>query len=96
MIGRSALGNPWFFKEAIALYKGEPMPIPPTINDRAAKCLRHLDQMVKFHGERIGINLMRKHFGWYIRGFESAGAIRKALVTAFDKDEMVDILETIN
>ena len=96
MIGRSALGNPWFFKEVIALYKGEPMPIPPTINDRAAKCLRHLDQMVKFHGERIGINLMRKHFGWYIRGFECAGAIRKALVTASDKDEMVDILETIN
>jgi tRNA-dihydrouridine synthase B len=52
--------------------------------------------MVKFHGERIGSNLMRKHFGWYIRGFESAGTIRKALVTASDKDEMVDILETIN
>jgi tRNA-dihydrouridine synthase B len=52
--------------------------------------------MVEFHGERVGINLMRKHYGWYIRGFNGASTIRKALVTASDKDEMVDILETIN
>ncbi|MDP6755044.1 MAG: tRNA dihydrouridine synthase DusB [Candidatus Marinimicrobia bacterium] len=96
MIGRSALGNPWFFKEAIAIYKGEPLPDSPNINERAEKCLSHLNQMVEFHGERVGINLMRKHYVWYIRGFNGASAIRKALVTASDKDEMVSILETIN
>ncbi|MBC8346640.1 MAG: tRNA dihydrouridine synthase DusB [Candidatus Marinimicrobia bacterium] len=95
MIGRSALGNPWFFKEAVALYKGESLPDSPNINERAEKCLEHLDQMIEFHGERVGINLMRKHFGWYIRGFTGAAVIRKALVVAADKDEMVTILDSM-
>lgn len=95
MIGRSALGNPWFFKEAVALYKGKSLPDSPKINERAEKCLEHLDQMIEFHGERVGINLMRKHFGWYIRGFTGAAVIRKALVVAADKDEMVTILDSM-
>jgi tRNA-dihydrouridine synthase len=38
---------------------------------------------------------MRKHYGWYIRGFNGASAIRKALVTATEKDEMINILNLL-
>ncbi len=95
MVGRVALGNPWFFKEAIALYKGETIPEPPSVSDRVTGCRRHFNHMIDWHGERVGINLMRKHFGWYIRGFDGAASFRKALVSAPDKTAMVSIFESI-
>ena len=95
MVGRSALGNPWFFKEAIALYKGKSVPQPPTIKERISGCRQHFDHMIDWHGERTATNMMRKHFGWYIRGFSGAGNYRKALVSAPDSTTMVSILNSI-
>ena len=96
MVGRSALGNPWFFRDATALYKGETILPEPSIVDRVSYCRRHFDHMVDWHGERIGTNLMRKHFGWYIRGFNGASPYRKALVSAPDREAMVAILDSIS
>ena len=95
MVGRSALGNPWFFKEAIALYKGKTVPQPPTIKERISGCRQHFDHMIDWHGERTATNMMRKHFGWYIRGFSGAGNYRKALVSAPDSTTMISILNSI-
>jgi len=95
MVGRSALGNPWFFKEAIALYKGKSVPQPPTIKERISGCRQHFDHMIDWHGERTATNMMRKHFGWYIRGFSGAGNYRKALVSAYNSTTMISILNSI-
>ena len=95
MVGRSALGNPWFFKEATALYKGKTVPHPPTMKERINGCRQHFDHMIDWHGERTATNMMRKHFGWYIRGFAGASNYRKALVSAPDGATMVSILNSI-
>jgi len=95
MVGRSALGNPWFFRDAIYLYKGEEIPPRPTIVEKVSHCRRHFDHMIDWHGERVGVNLMRKHFGWYIRGFHGAAPYRKALVSAPNKGAMEAILDSI-
>ena len=95
MVGRSTLGNPWFFKQAVALYKGKPIPNLPSIVDKIFYCKRHFNHMIDWHGERIGVNLMRKHFGWYIRGFDGANPMRKALVSASNKEDMISILDLI-
>ena len=95
MIGRAALGNPWFFKEAIAMYKGKDRPSPPTISIRINGCKNHFSNMIEWHGEKTATNLMRKHFGWYLRGFDGASNYRKSLVSASDRDEMFSILNSI-
>jgi tRNA-dihydrouridine synthase B len=95
MIGRAALGNPWFFKEAVATFKGLTPPSPPTTSTRIKGCKNHFINMIEWHGERAATNLMRKHFGWYLRGFEGAGSYRKSLVTASNRDEMFSILNSI-
>ena len=96
MVGRGALGNPWFFKEANALYKGETPPGAPSIVERISYCRRHFDHMIAWYGEKNGTNLMRKHFGWYIRGFDGAAPFRKELVCASDKEAMLAILNSIS
>ena len=88
MVGRGALGNPWFFRDALALLKGEPLPEKCTVSERVEMCQRHFDLLLENRGERWGMNLMRKHFGWYIIGFPGAAKFRQALVTAQGLDEM--------
>ena len=51
-------------------------------------CSRHFDLLLENRGERIGSNLMRKHFSNYIKGFPGAASFRQRLVTAPGLPEM--------
>ena len=84
MIGRAALGNPWIFGEIKSIFENTALPPAPLVEDRISMCRRHLNLLVENRGERVGLNLMRKHFGWYIKNFPGAGEFRKELVTAPD------------
>ena len=95
MIARAALGNPWFFKETIAHLNGSPLPKNPTVNEKISTCRRHLELLIQTRGNHNGTNLMRKHFGWYIKGFESAGKIRQELLTSTDSEEMFKRLDVL-
>lgn len=92
MVARAALGNPWFFKQAVALLMDEPVPLEPNMEERIAMCVRHMDLLLESRGEHIGTNHMRKQFGWYIKGFSGASSLRQSLVTAKNKDEMTILL----
>ena len=95
MVGRSSLGNPWFFKQAVALFEGKKIEAEPTLEDKVNCCRQHFIKMIEWHGERIAVNLMKKHFGWYIRGFQKSSTIRKALVSAQNQDTIISILDAI-
>lgn len=83
MVGRAAIGNPWFFKEASLRIQGNSSCYrPPTLLDLAETCERHLDLLIQNKGEIVGANLMRKHFSGYIKGFPGAAKYRQSLVTA--------------
>jgi tRNA-dihydrouridine synthase B len=45
MVGRAAVGNPWFFRDVRALARGED-PKPPTDRERREVILNHLDRMI--------------------------------------------------
>ncbi|MDP7217317.1 MAG: tRNA dihydrouridine synthase DusB [Candidatus Marinimicrobia bacterium] len=92
MVARAALGNPWFFKQANAVLGGKPIPLEPTMEERIAMCRRHMDLLIESRGEKTGTNLIRKQFGWYIKGFPGASTLRKSLVIAKDKNIMIKLL----
>jgi len=95
MIGRAALGNPWFFYQTAALLRGESTPDTPSLTDRIEMCHRHFELLIKDRGEQTGTNLMRKHFGWYIKGFPGAAKIRQKLIMASGLEEMRQILSKL-
>ena len=69
MIGRSAQGRPWIFREiAHFLATGQRLP-PPTVAEVRAAILEHLEDHYAFHGEDVGVRTARKHVGWYLRAF---------------------------
>ncbi len=75
MIARGALGNPWIFRETLALQAGQ-MPQPPTSSERAEMALRHLALFTQASGERVAVMEMRKHLCWYAKGVEGAARFR--------------------
>ena len=92
MIGRGAQGNPWIFPQLIHwLRTGEELP-PPTLTERAQVILRHLDLLIQYKGEYIGIREMRKHAAWYTRGLKGSAELRERFNRAASKDEFVQIL----
>lgn len=79
MIGRGAHGNPWIFKQiAHFLETGEELPAP-SAEERIQVCLRHMDLLVDFKGETIGIREMRKHAAWYIKGLRNSAELRNVI-----------------
>lgn len=76
MIARGALGNPWIFREALAAWKGEPIPQPPSAEEKKTMMLRHLKDLAELKGEYAAVREMRKHVGWYLKGVKGAAAFR--------------------
>ena len=92
MIGRGAQGNPWVFPQLIHwLRTGEELP-PPTPAERAEVVLRHIDLLISYKGDYIGIREMRKHAAWYTRGLPGRAQLRERFNRADTRDAFVEIL----
>lgn len=76
MIARGALGNPWIFRDAIALYKGMPAPFRPSIVEKVLAIEKQFYIAVDAKGEFQAVLEMRKHIGWYLKGFPGAAKMR--------------------
>ncbi|MBX9705254.1 MAG: tRNA dihydrouridine synthase DusB [Gammaproteobacteria bacterium] len=67
MIGRAAQGNPWIFQQiAHFLTTGELQPAPELTTVKATM-LDHLEGLYSLYGESLGIQIARKHIGWYCK-----------------------------
>ena len=72
MLGRTAQGNPWIFRE-ISHYLSTGKVLPsPTAEEVRDTLLEHLQALYRFYGDYAGIRIARKHVGWYIRQRQSA------------------------
>ncbi|HNW87190.1 MAG TPA: tRNA dihydrouridine synthase DusB [Candidatus Limiplasma sp.] len=91
LIGRGAMGNPWLFREIRQSLNGEPVQkVSP--EERLTLALEHIDRMMAFKGESLGVAEMRTHIGHYISGVRGASAMRRALNTARTAQEQKRLL----
>jgi tRNA-dihydrouridine synthase B len=95
MIGRAAIGNPWFFNEVkYFLQTGEKLS-EPSFKQRVEVCKMHLLKSCEWKGERLGMIEMRRHYANYFRGIDNFKATRLKLVTSDSLQEITDILDAI-
>ena len=94
LIGRGAMGNPWLFGEIRQALLGEPIT-PESREERLSLALEHIDRMVAFKGEPLGVAEMRTHIGHYISGVRGASAMRRALNTAKTAEEQKSLLRAL-
>lgn len=93
MVGRGAEGNPWIFRE-INAYLDEGRILPrPSRREVIRMVMRHADMMQQIKGDRIGIQEMKKHVGWYLQGFPGASKLRMEVNTVDSFDGLRAILK---
>lgn len=79
MIGRGALGNPWLFSR-INAYFGECRVLPPpTITQKMVTMLGHVQKIIEYKGEYIGMREARHHAGYYTKGLRGGATLRREI-----------------
>ncbi|TCW33328.1 tRNA-U20-dihydrouridine synthase [Thermohydrogenium kirishiense] len=95
MVGRGAEGNPWIFKRILHyLNTGEILP-EPTVSEKIDMILKHLDMVIDYKGEHVGILEMRKHIAWYLKGIRGASKIKQMVFTMSYYKEVKELLISI-
>ncbi len=84
MIGRAALGRPWFVGEAAYYIATGKIRTAPTRAARRDAALEHYDGIIELFGAGQGLRHARKHLSAYAlaSGASDAAALRQRLVTA--------------
>ena len=95
MIGRGAIGNPWFFEEIKHYFETGEIKPPPTLRERAEMAKKHLQLSLKWKGNVLGVFETRKHYSNYFKGVQNFKPIKTAILTENDPDKIITILNNI-
>jgi tRNA-dihydrouridine synthase B len=78
MIGRGAYGRPWLPGQVMHwLRTGERLP-DPSLDEQFAVISEQYRDMLAHYGPEIGVNVARKHIGWYTKGLHGSAEFRNA------------------
>jgi len=92
-IARGSFGNPWIFREIKEFLRTGKI-IPKPAKETVIKImLEHLAACIDFYGERNGVVIFRKFFGWYTRGFRRIRPLREKSSRAKTRLEMEGIIK---
>lgn len=92
VVGRGCLGRPWLFAELSAHLRGEDIPSEPTMGEVAQIIVRHAELLAQYDGEVHATRDIRKHIGWYLRGFPVGGEVRSALARVESLQQLRELL----
>lgn len=96
MIGRAAQGNPFIINRLLKYFMtGEKLP-PPNIDERTAVMRRHLEKIIFYKGEQVGVREMRAHAAWYTKGLTGGAEFRNLFNRADSAKEFLKIIGSIN
>jgi nifR3 family TIM-barrel protein len=87
MVGRAAMGNPWFFA-------GRDLDAVPAA-ERYPMMRRHLRMMVARLGRRLGVLHFRKHVVKYVRGLENSRRLKRTFLACTTPETLRDLLHTL-
>ena len=96
MIGRAAQGNPWIINRLLKYFlTGEKIP-PPNLSERASIMRNHLEKIIFYKGERVGVCEMRTHAAAYTKGLTGGATLRNLFNRAESAEDFLKIIEVIN
>ncbi len=92
MIGRGAMGRPWFLRQVMAFLRaGEMLPEPP-LAVQLDTVLEHYDAILAYHGTDKGVRVARKHLAWYCTALPGAETVRAAINHESDARRVVALV----
>jgi tRNA-dihydrouridine synthase B len=84
MIGRGAYGKPWLLGQVMADLASDGHKPDPSMDEQLEVILEQYDAMQSLYGTQTGVNLARKHIGWYTKGLTASAEFRNKVNTQDD------------
>ena len=92
MIGRGAYGRPWLLGQVMHWFAtGERREDPP-LDEQYRAVTEHYDAMLEHYGTETGVNMARKHIGWYTRGLHGSAEFRNTVNQEASADRVKTML----
>ena len=76
MIGRGAYGRPWLLGQLMRWLETGERLADPSLDEQYRVIVEHYEAILSLYGEHTGVNLARKHLGWYTKGLPGSADFR--------------------
>jgi tRNA-dihydrouridine synthase B len=93
MIGRGAYGKPWLLGQVMSDLAGGGHKPDPSMDEQLNLILEQYDAMQSLYGVQTGVNLARKHIGWYTKGLPGSAEFRNRVNTQDDPRVVTGMLQ---
>jgi len=93
MIGRGAYGRPWLIGQMASELGGGGHRPDPSLDEQLATMLEQYDDMLRLYGTQTGVNLARKHIGWYTKGLPGSAELRNTINQQADPEIVARMLQ---
>ena len=93
MIGRSALGQPWLFRQIDTFLQSGALISEPSLAEKCQVALEHIRSLHEFYGEQKGYRVARKHVSWYLDNIKPDSAFKRTFNTIADSKQQLCVLE---
>ena len=92
MIGRGAYGRPWVLRQMMDALTGKDALPDPSFDEQYGVILEHYTDTLSHYGNEVGVNMMRKHIGWYTKGIHGSAEFRNNVNKISDPVRVLDML----
>lgn len=93
MIGRGALGRPWFLDQVMYFLNAQQKKEKPDLESQYKIVMDHFEHTIDFYGTDAGIRMFRKHFCWYSNGLKNSSSFREKINSATDPKYIKDFVQ---
>ena len=92
MIGRGSYGRPWLLGQVMQwLETGEHRP-DPSLYQQYQTITGHYEAILSLYGNEVGVNMARKHLGWYTKGLVGSAEFRNRVNQIPDPATVLEML----
>ncbi|MCK5763462.1 MAG: tRNA dihydrouridine synthase DusB [Clostridiales bacterium] len=95
MIARGARGNPWLIRDIVTYLKTGKTSNKPKVNEVRDVIMKHLLYAIEDKGEHRAVIELRKHIGWYIKGYKNAAQVRNKINKSSDIQEFENCINEL-
>ena len=92
MVGRASLGNPWIFSQISDFLKKGAYK-EASLEDKIILCEEHYRLLKEEKNEALCLNLTKKHYSWYLKGFPSAAIWRTKFMSCSNLSDIETVLQ---
>lgn len=93
MIGRGAYGKPWVLRQVMDALTGKGERAEPTLEEQYRVVVEHYVDTLGHYGDEVGVNMMRKHIGWYTKGLPGSAEFRNKVNQIADPRRVLEMLD---